>query len=482
MNLQFYNFTIFKRLIFFSVFISWFLVWGNAMAADIHICDTTVCGQTPGDGSTWSNAFDDLPATLVRGDTYYIADGDYNTKTFNTAVSGNTTITIKKATVAEHGTDEGWDNAYGVGQAVFTATSATGMNFSTDYWIIDGSTRATETTGYGFKVIGQAVASSNIYAFYTDNADYLQFKYIEVTSPNTPIANNCIGDGSCTAKGFRIANSSNITIEYTYIHDVALPIMHVLGGDDFIYRYSVAERNDSCGIGVAGCTVNAHSESVVVGYGTRNRMYFYNNKFIDIEGTGVISFENQVTASNIYIHNNVSYYTTGSDRVGLGNGWFTCTNSNTFCSSVYIYNNTIVNFPSITARIDEGTAGAATSDWIIKNNLWFCNTGSCGTVVNDADEVMTYDNNWYGGVSYTAGEAGAINGTTENPFTNSATYDFTLKEGATPINEGTDLSAIIPSLDYAGHDRAAPWDIGAYEYTGAADVIAPASPTGLAVQ
>ena len=29
------------------------------------------------DGTDWTNAFTDLPATLTRGDTYFVADGTY---------------------------------------------------------------------------------------------------------------------------------------------------------------------------------------------------------------------------------------------------------------------------------------------------------------------------------------------------------------------------------------------------------------------
>ena len=70
-------------------------------------------------GSDWTNAFTQLPSTLVRGDTYYIADGNYGSYTFNDATAGSTYIYIKKAIIANHGTDVGWNNSYGDGQAVF---------------------------------------------------------------------------------------------------------------------------------------------------------------------------------------------------------------------------------------------------------------------------------------------------------------------------------------------------------------------------
>ena len=69
------------------------------------------------DGSDWVNAHSALPSVLVRGDTYYLADGSYGGYTFDDANSGTTAITIKKATVSDHGTDVGWSSSYGDGQA-----------------------------------------------------------------------------------------------------------------------------------------------------------------------------------------------------------------------------------------------------------------------------------------------------------------------------------------------------------------------------
>ncbi|MGZ3805746.1 MAG: hypothetical protein ACXVB4_16130, partial [Pseudobdellovibrionaceae bacterium] len=87
-------------------------------------------------GSDWTNAYTSLPATLVRGDTYYIAAGNYSGRTFNTPTSGTTLITIKKAIEADHGTETGWQASYGTGQAAFTGM----LEFTSSYWVFDGMT------------------------------------------------------------------------------------------------------------------------------------------------------------------------------------------------------------------------------------------------------------------------------------------------------------------------------------------------------
>src|SRR5262245_59157235 len=70
-------------------------------------------------GLDWTNPFTSLPSSLTRGFTYFLADGSYPGYTFDDAASGTSVITLKKATVAEHGTNTGWSDAFGDGQAIF---------------------------------------------------------------------------------------------------------------------------------------------------------------------------------------------------------------------------------------------------------------------------------------------------------------------------------------------------------------------------
>src|SRR5688572_24390581 len=88
-------------------------------------CTTGTChyvraGAPPGgDGSTWSAALEDVPAMPERGAIYFVADGDYGALMLDAPESGAAVITIRKAIAADHGSDDGWDPAYGEGQASF---------------------------------------------------------------------------------------------------------------------------------------------------------------------------------------------------------------------------------------------------------------------------------------------------------------------------------------------------------------------------
>jgi hypothetical protein len=435
-----------------------------AYAADqilyVRDCDgDSSCGT--GAGTSWTNPYDTLDSaeSAVDRASYdavyiYVADGSYAATTFNASASGTKMVYIKKATVAEHGTATGWDNSYGDGQATINGQ----VNFASNYWTLDGVSRTTEISGHGIKIIG--ATGSNTYNVYIDPGDNVTIKYVEMTSPNVPIEDGCSAANTCTGGGLRASGGAdNIIVEYCYIHDVALPLFLALDGNGFTFRYSVAERNDS--------TPAAHSEFVSISYGTRSNVFFYNNKLIDMEGTAFIAVMNYVQLTNLYAYNNISYYTAGATQTGVGNGWFACTNPDVVCENVYIYNNTIMNLPytepGTSARINiDSVTGATAINWVVKNNLWFCNDSPCAGAGNDVSDEITYDNNWYGGVSYTGAENGAINGSSEDPFTNSATYDFTLKSEATTIGAATDLSALF-TIDYSGATRSS-WDIGAYEY------------------
>src|SRR5437660_7408456 len=70
------------------------LLGGGAGFAAIHCIQRGAAGAS--NGSDWANAYTDIPATLIRGDTYYVASGTYGAHTF-LALAGTTYVNIKKA-------------------------------------------------------------------------------------------------------------------------------------------------------------------------------------------------------------------------------------------------------------------------------------------------------------------------------------------------------------------------------------------------
>jgi hypothetical protein len=150
-------------------------------------CATTcfyVRDGASGDGSSWSSACDDFAAScavsgLTRGATYYVAAGTYASRRFDTPTSGTSRITIKGATVADHGDDAGWSDAYAVGtggnQAHWTTADVAGQYVQAwdvggaSYFTFDGAVACGTTGGppcddpttYGFTMDQPSPCTSN---------------------------------------------------------------------------------------------------------------------------------------------------------------------------------------------------------------------------------------------------------------------------------------------------------------------------------
>ena len=117
-------------------------------------------------GTDWDNALVALPWRYewIRGNTYYIADGEYNAGSkgsfeLRTEVDQSKYIVIKKATEKDHGTSVGWDSTYGDGTAEFIDN----IVIYTSYWIFDGVTGFDDGTiqHYGFKVTNTDPVTGN---------------------------------------------------------------------------------------------------------------------------------------------------------------------------------------------------------------------------------------------------------------------------------------------------------------------------------
>lgn len=175
------------------------------------------------DGSDWANAYPQLPSTLVRGDVYYLADGNYGQWTFNTPSSGTTPITVKKCTQAEHGTASGFQSSFCDGQAVIG-----GIFFDRgDYYIIDGATRNesnwSDSSAYGLRNTG-SFYSSRLNSSSNHCADHLTFRYVDTgAAPGSGVET---ADGGFYLGGFGGGSEAceNWRIERSHIHNA---IVHV---------------------------------------------------------------------------------------------------------------------------------------------------------------------------------------------------------------------------------------------------------------
>jgi hypothetical protein len=381
-----------------------------------------------GSGSDWTNACTDFSgscavASLVRGDTYYVADGAYASRTFDRAASGSQSITIKKATASDHGIETGWLSTYGDGQAAFSAT----IQFDTPYWVWDGSFRNEsnwfDCTAYGFKVNNNA---DNQMGAYLHSVDNVTVKYTCLDAPSSALPGTTIRryaldmyDSSYT-DAFTGWTASRNLFRFGNVH-IFMP-----QSDGMIVEYNAFDSNSS--------NAQNHGEAISAYYGSNNAVYRY-NKFKDIIGTACIAF----ISNGVQIYGNLFYRFTGGDGIVGFDGQ--SHNNNSF------HHNTVID--STPGGIAYGTGSGNTA----YNNLFIGNTS--------ANIVGTHNYNGYSGASAN-GEANAQTGLTTSLFTNYAADDFRLASATTA---GTALGSPYTS-DLLGNTRGADGtlDRGAYEF------------------
>ncbi len=245
---------------------------GAAVACDetCHYVRADATGAS--DGSDWTNAWTELPAILERGHRYYVADGAYPGNTFDDAASGTTTITVQKATSGDHGTEVGWDPAYGDGTAQFGPLSVTAS-----YVIIDGN------SGRGFEVVaefeGDAVSVSG---------DFVILRALDINGDFGTDPTGTHDQGACTGLGI---NGSNVTVEDCEIHDVADDGVSVSGVTNLRFAGNTVHALHACGTdGDCGPCYNGHSDGIET-YNVKQSQ-FVGNFVYDVRSTATFFFGN----------------------------------------------------------------------------------------------------------------------------------------------------------------------------------------------
>ena len=99
-----------------------------------------------GSGSDWNNMMAQ-PSTFTRGQIYWFSDGTYSSIDADDAVSGTDSIMIWHPTAENHGTETGWQDAYGDGVTLIDGGT---IECGASYVSLNGQYRTDST--YGIKV------------------------------------------------------------------------------------------------------------------------------------------------------------------------------------------------------------------------------------------------------------------------------------------------------------------------------------------
>jgi hypothetical protein len=409
-----------KRIILPVFFVlAFFALAESASAADFY-----VRAGASGNGSDWSNAYGSLPTTLQRGATYYIADGSYGSYSVNN-VSGTELITIKKASVSDHGTNTGWQNTYGDGQALFDKS----FNISAAYVVLDGGYRGNDwRSGYGIKIKTQYSQRSN--KSMKISASNITVRYVEIEGSGDDDA-----DGSNDLV-YIVGNYPNLKFQYCYFQNSGRAHLLIRNAPNGLIEHCYFYKNES--------TSAQHSQSISAAYSVNNWVARY-NKWDTIEGTGCLTIGD---SGGWKVYGNVFYnYINASN--GIFSGW-TAEPMN----GGQFYNNTIVdcNYARIGFSND--------TNIVVKNNLFFNNKR------NLIAGSGTRSHNSFGagstGTSETFGTS-VQSGITASIFAGYSSRNFRLSG---PTNAGDNSMGTEFNKDAFGLTRGADgvWDRGAYEY------------------
>lgn len=413
----------------------------SAQAADVYVRVGATGSQN---GSDWNNAYTSLPTTLVRGNVYYIADGTYTGRTFNTATNGTALITIKKATIADHGSSTGWNDTYGDGQAAFSGM----FDFTTSYWLIDGQTgggHGSWNTGFGFKITETRDSNAIIRVNYSGRADNITVRHVDMQ-----------GKGSVSSQGGYYSNdglaiyngASNVTLSHAWMHGIGRCPVFIIGASNTLLEHIYVQSYNG--------SSSTHSEVMSTGQATMGDLTWRYNLVTDIKSTGGLMWDNNTNPSaHMYVYGNIFYKSAGvswEQANGVIGGW-TGNNGEEF-RNVWVYNNTFINVDQQSLS----TFPNVYSGNIAINNLFY-NSNS-----PDFGKFDTHNYNHFINSGGTHSEANGTSATSGDPFVDYVNLDFRLKA---PTTAGTSLPSPY-NLDPTGTTRGSDgvWDRGAFEFGG----------------
>jgi hypothetical protein len=425
----------------------------------------------------------------VRGDVYCLGDGNYgNSVNFNVALSGTSTIEIRKA------------QSYDANCAGLTGWNTSTMGSAQAYWQSTGS--------------GQIVPSMTGYYIFNGNSSesagtigcggVYASPPASMTSP-APTPSNCgikIDDSTCTStatdgcdggsgvmKGggagivwewvewfgqglnsngnnnsetyFWFANGGTLTslaIQHCYCHNAGTTYLTVVSGG---WNGGTFDHNYVWGV-FDGIT--NHGEAIQL-QGNNTTMAVHHNIFRDQQTNGDVVGVSTGVQTGLAFYDNVDFCSPGgtSTTCRHNDGVLGCFQAGNNCTAPgwLEYGNTF-NFPSNCGwTINDGS----TSTLAAKNNLWF----GCGSVTMTGSVVATVDYNSYLNSSKSAvGAHDVSNSSAPNPFASSTNFNISY-ENALWDNR---VSLGSPyDTDFNG--AAFTSDRGAYQYTGMAPTVKP---------
>jgi hypothetical protein len=442
-------------------------------------------------GADWNNAYAGLPSTLVRGDIYYLADGNYgHSLSLNTPASGTSSIELRKAQSYDNCTSVGWSTAtMGSAQAVWSNTAAGGapfVNIGSGYWIINGNGNNAGTTEVGCGGVNANPPSSMTGPAPNPAACGIKFDDSTCTSTATDGCDG--GSGVIHGGGAGIVFESmewygqglnsngnnnsetyfwfasggtltNVNLSHNYFHNAGTTYFTIVSGG---WNGGSVDHNYMWGVH-DGSTNHGEALQFQGSNGTTTRNVIHHNIFRDQQTNG--DAVAVITGTQTFdFYDNADFCSAGGNSTTCrhNDGAIGCFNSQT-CSGVRIYNNTF-SFPSNCGWNVSGGPSTMT----VENNLYF-NCSAVGMVGG----TSLVDYNSYLNSSQSAVGAHDVSATAvASPFVTSTSVQLTASTAN--YNNRVALGAPYDTFDLYGIPFTT--DRGATQLGSSA---APAPPTNL---
>lgn len=385
-----------------------FILFALSISSAFAACHTvTPSGSGSETGADWNNAYAGLPSTLVRGDIYYLADGNYgHSLRLSQADSGTTTIELRKAQSYDNCTSTGWNTAtMGSAQAVWNSpnTGSQIVNISSDYWIINGNGQNAGTTE-----VGCGGVEANPPAAMTDAPPNPAACGIKIDDSNC----TSTADDGCSGTGVMYGGGNGITWESVEMKGQGLNANGNNNSEAYFWFASGGQLNNVI-ITHCYCHNMSTTNFTVVSGGWNNGSYDHNYDWGEFDGSYNHGESVQLQGSNgqsgvNLIHHNIwRDQQTNGDVVATDLGGnpqtFDFYDNADFCSS---------GGTSTTCRHNDGIIGCFGTS-VCKNDLIYNNTFSfpsdCGFNVSGGASTITYKNNIFyncAGVSMVNGSGG----------------------------------------------------------------------------
>lgn len=480
------------------------LFLGVAVAEAANLCVRS--GATgANNGLDWNNAFTSLPAsaTVVRGNVYYVAEGDYSGLYIaNKANSGTSTITFKKATPTEHGPSSGWSDSYADGVAIMPGR----IECYTQYYVWDGSYRAEQTISDWM--------NGDAYGFWFRSgvgATIFQAGQLALAPGSAP--------GGWTIKYCRMGrdgglNPADHSGQAIYVHNSSTLAPWTIQNCGFIDVAESASWSNQDDWLIEKCAFYRSTQKCNMrGHGNSERIIIRNNFFLDcgiksttdstggqtsiIQGMGYFGNNDWQIYGNIF-HCTGQYPTIGHQGGAIGAYPYDPNDIGYDTGHRWkVYNNVFSNLGRNTSagkQINVSLNG--TGHWVC-NNVWVNSPdgSAIGVAIVGDNGTSVRSNNWFypSGGSALA-QIGVTNSPSskigsQDPFIDSAGFNFlpkapSLVSGNDIVNAGVGLAAGLNTTDPLGNVRGSDGavDIGPFEWNGVPqtpDTQAPTAPSNV---